>query len=622
MSTPSVPGLAALAVLALVARHQPWDGQGPTPDRATAVADFRDLAAVTGLTARTVIGGERTKEYILETTGGGLAIIDYDSDGWPDVFFVNGAKGRQLSPAGTEDAPTSHLYRNNGNGTFVDVTGKAGVGGRGWGQGAAAGDYDNDGHVDLFVTYYGHHVLYRNRGDGTFADATPRSGLSFAAPRWSTGAAFLDFDRDGRLDLFVSAYVAHADATRFAPGSRKDCFWKGLRVMCGPSGLAGSQNALFRGNGDGTFVDVSDKAGLLKVRPAYGFTPLVLDYDNNRWPDIYVANDSTASLLFHNNGDGTFKEIGLRAGVALTADGRAQAGMGVSAGDYDRDGWLDIVKTNFDDDTTSLYRNLGGGTFEDATVAGGLGVNTRYLGWGMGFFDFDLDSWPDLVIVNGHVYPEADRIGGQYSYEQRKLVYRNIGKGRFEDVSARVGPGVLAQSAARGAALGDLFNTGQQDVVINNMHGVPMLLHNCAVAAGRALVVQLEGTRSNRSGIGARVTVQVAGRRLIDEVRSGGSFCSQNDLRLHFGLGARTTVDRVEVSWPSGASDVVTSVDADHLIVIREGSGLVRRQPLSRRPLAACAQVVQRNANSRGVAEISGNPRPVSEINGHPRPVS
>jgi len=359
--------------------------------------------------------------------------------------------------------------------------------------------------------------------------------------------------------------------------------------MCGPHGLDGSHNALFRGNEDGTFTDVSEAAGLRKPRPAYGFTPLVLDYDNDRWPDVYVANDSSASLLFHNDGHGTFKEVGLPAGVALTADGRAQAGMGVSAGDYNRDGWLDIVKTNFDDDTTSLYRNLGGGTFDDATVAGGLAVNTRYLGWGTGFVDFDLDTWPDIFIVNGHVYPEADRIGGDHSYEQPKLLYRNLGNGRFEDVSMLAGPGLLARKASRGAAFGDLFNTGQQDIVVNNMHDSPTLLHNCASPAGHSLVVGLVGTRSNRSAIGARVTVSVAGRRLIDEVRSGGSFCSQNDLRIHVGLGARSRADRIEVAWPSGAADTIAGVDADQLVVIREGSGVVRRAPLVRRAVTGCA---------------------------------
>ena len=548
--------------------------------------DFRDIAASAGVTARTIIGGDRTKPYILETTGGGVAILDYDDDGWPDIFLVNGSDAK--TPAA--DAPLSHLYRNNkGDGTFTDVTDKSGLTGRGWGQGVCAGDYDNDGHVDLFVTYYGDQILYRNNGDGSFSDVTRRSGLSRPSPRWNTGCAFLDFNRDGRLDLFVSAYVAYADAMRYPPGSRGNCNWKGLGVMCGPHGLDGSHNMLFRGNEDGTFTDVSEQAGLLKVRPAFGFTPLVLDYDNDRWPDVYVANDSNASFLFHNDGHGAFKDVGVQAGVALTADGRAQAGMGVSAADYDRDGWLDIVKTNFDDDTTSLYRNHGDGTFDDTTVAGGLGTNTRYLGWGTGFIDVDLDSWPDIFIVNGHVYPEADRIGGRYSYQQPKLLYRNLGNGRFEDVSVRAGAGVVAKSAARGAAFGDLFNTGQQDIVVNNMHDSPALLRNCASPPGHALVMQLVGTKSNRSAIGARVTVHVAGRRLIDEVRSGGSFCSQNDLRIHVGLGGQTRTERIEVVWPSGATETMAGVDADQLLVIREGGGIVERKPFARRAIAGCA---------------------------------
>ena len=556
------------------------------PAGAAAFADFRDLAAAAGLTARTVIGGDHTKDYILETTGGGVAILDYDNDGWPDIFLVNGAR---LADAAPDTAPASHLYRNRGDGTFIDVTEKAGVGGRGWGQGVCAGDYDNDGDVDLFVTYYGDQVLYRNNGDGTFSDVTRQSGLSLSSPRWNTGAAFLDFDRDGHLDLFVSAYVSYADATRYPRGSRGDCFWKGLGVMCGPHGLAGSQNMLFRGNGDGTFSNVSEKAGLLAARPAFGFTPLVLDYDNDGWPDVYVANDSAASLLFHNNHDGTFKDVGLQAGVALTADGRAQAGMGVAAGDYDRDGWLDIVKTNFDDDTPSVYRNLGRGLFDDATRAAGLAVNTRYLGWGTGFLDVDLDSWPDILIVNGHVYPEADRLGGHYSYEQPKLLYRNLGNGRFEDVSLRAGAALLEKKASRGAAFGDLFNTGMEDVVVNNMGDPPSLLHNCAAPAGHGLLIELVGTRSNRSAIGARVTVSISGRRLIDEVRSGGSFCSHNDLRIHMGLGSRTRADTVAIAWPSGAAETISGVDADQLVVIREGSGVIRRTPLVRRALAGCA---------------------------------
>ncbi len=562
-------------------------GARATSQPAAAIANYVDVAARAGLTAPTVVGEDATKDYILETTGGGVAILDYDGDDRLDVFVVNGARRGH----DTADAPSSHLYRNTGDGTFADVTASAGLAAvRGWGQGVCAGDVDNDGHIDLFVTYYGRMVLYRNNGDGTFSDITERSGLPALRQRWNTGAAFLDVDRDGRLDLFVSAYVAYDDAARHPPGSRPDCFWKGRPVMCGPQGLAGSHNALFRGQTDGTFVDVSEQAGLLKARPAFGFTPLVLDYDNDGWPDVYVANDSSASLLFRNDRRGGFTEVGLRAGVALTADGRAQAGMGVAAADYDRDGWLDIVKTNFDDDTTSVYRNLGDGTFEDATLAAGLGVNTRFLGWGIGFLDVDRDGWPDLFAVNGHVYPQADQVGGRYSYRQRKVFYRNGGAGRFADVSERAGPGITAATASRGAAIGDLFGTGREDIVVNNMHAAPSLLHDCGSTAGRghAIAVQLIGTRSNRSALGARVTVVAGGRRLIDEVRSGGSFGSQHALRLVFGLGARTMVDGIEVTWPGGARETIAATPVDRLVVIREGTGIVRQEPFVERHVPGC----------------------------------
>jgi len=561
--------LLGTAALALAAGSAPLEGRDP--------ARFVDLAPSAGLTARTVIGGERTREYILETTGGGVAVFDFDGDGWPDIFLVNGS--RLPGRAEAEGLP-SRLYRNRRDGRFADVTEKAGLLRQGFGQGACVGDYDNDGRPDLFVTYYGRNVLYRNQGDGIFADVTPKSGLLTAEDRWSTGCAFLDYDRDGHLDLFVSAYTAYEDALRYKPGEGKSCTWKGLTVLCGPRGLRGARNSLFRGNGDGTFTDVSARAGILAPPPSYNFTPLVLDYDDDGWPDVYVANDSMASLLFHNNRDGTFKEVGLLAGAGLTADGRAQAGMGVTASDYDRDGHLDLVKTNFDDDTSTLYRNLGNGIFEDLTFPSGLGVLNRYLGWGVGFLDFDLDGWPDVFIANGHVYPEADRAGPRYSYEQPRVLYRNRGDGRFEDVSLRSGPGILARKNSRGAAFGDLFNTGRLEVVVNNVNDAPSLLHDCTPRSEHALLVQLVGTRSNTSALGARVTVEVGKRRLIDEVRSGGSFCSQSDLRLHFGLGASASVDRVVVDWPSGGKEVVTNTAADQALVIREGAGVVGANPL------------------------------------------
>ena len=550
-------------------------------------ADFRDIAASAGLTAKTIIGGDRTKQYILETTGGGTAILDYDDDGWPDIFLVNGAPLEK--PAG-DAAPMSHLYRNSGDGTFADVTAKAGIGGRGWGQGVCAGDYDNDGHVDLFVTYYGDQMLYRNNGDGTFGDVTRRTGLSLSSPRWNTGCAFVDFNRDGRLDLFVSAYVAYADAMRYAPGSRGNCNWKGLGVMCGPHGLEGSHNLLFRANDDGTFTDVSEAAGLKKARPAFGFTPLVLDYDNDRWPDVYVANDSNASLLFHN--DGRRHVQGRRR-----TGGRGPDGRRPRAGRHGRQRRRlrprrlarhrqDELRRRHD---VALSQS---GRRHVRRCDGGRRTRGRTPGiWAGARRSSTSISTPGRTSSSSTGTSIRRRIASAaaIAYQQPRLLYRNLGNGRFEDLSMRAGPGVLAKSAARGAAFGDLFNTGQQDVVVNNMHGTPSLLRNCATPAGHGLVVKLEGTRSNRSAIGARVTVQVAGRRLIDEVRSGGSFCSQNDFRIHFGLGARDRADRIEVAWPSGATETIDGASADQLVVIREGSGVVQRRPFGRPTVAGCA---------------------------------
>ena len=549
------------------------------------IADFRDLAATAGLNARTVIGGERTKDFILETTGGGAAVVDYDDDGWPDIFLVNGAR---LSASSTEHAPSSHLYRNNGDGTFTDVTSRAGVGGSGWGQGVCAGDYDNDGHVNLFVTYLGRQVLYHNNGDGTFSDATSASGLSLPGPRWNTGAAFLDFDRDGHLDLFVSAYVAYEDATRYPRGSGKDCFWKGLGVMCGPQGLAGSQNMLFKGNGDGdlqqrlgeggapqaaTSVRIHAPRARLRQRSLAGYLR------RQRFRGFAAVPQQRRRDVQGSGAPGRRRSHSRRPGAGRHGAVRRRLRPGRLAGPPQ-----DQLRRRH----AVALSELGGGTFEDATRAGGLGANTRFLGWGTGFVDFDLDSWPDIFIVNGHVYPEADRVGGRYSYEQGKLLYRNLGNGRFEDVSDRAGPGILEKRAARGAAAADLFNTGRQDIVVNNMHSTPTLLHNCAQVSGHSLLLQLVGSRSNRSAIGARVTVHLGTRRLIDEVRSGGSFCSQNDLRIHVGLGERARVDRVEVAWPGSNTEVIDGVDADQLVVIREGSGVVQRRPFVRRPMAAC----------------------------------
>ena len=548
---------------------------------------FIDIAGIAGITAKTIIGGETKKAFILESTGGGVALFDYDNDGWLDIFLVNGSRLEGFPPG---QEPTNHLYRNNRDGTFSDVTREAGLLRHGWGQGVCAGDYNNDGNNDLFVTYYGQNALYRNNGNGTFTDVTAQAGLISSENRYCTGAAFVDYDRDGKLDLFVTSYAAYDEAHRHDSEQEESCRWKGLKVFCGPRGLKGAQCFLYRNNGDGTFTDVSEGAGIHKAGLVYGFTPLVLDYDNDGWPDIYVACDSSRSLLFQNQRNGSFREVGVMAGVAYNEDGREQAGMGVSAGDYDGDGWLDVVKTNFADDTTTLYRNGRDGTFVDATFAGHLGMNTTFLGWGTGFLDFDDDGWPDIFIANGHVYPEVEKQLVDSRYAQRKILYRNCRNGSFEDVSQQAGPAIVVPKVSRGVAFGDLFNTGQVDIVINNMNDTPSILRDTAPRVNHALGIQLLGERSNRSAIGSRVEIQMGDRRMIDEVRSGGSFCSQSDLRLHFGLGANRVADKLRIQWPSGKVDEITNVPADRYITVKEGVGLVRVQPFAKPPKYAVSQ--------------------------------
>ena len=547
----------------------------------TSCPHFVDIAAPAGLHAKTIIGGERAKKYILESTGGGVALFDYDNDGWLDIFLVNGSRMEGI-PRGQE--PVNHLYRNNRDGTFREVTAAAGLAKHGWGQGACAADYDNDGHTDLFVTYYGDSVLYRNNGNGTFTNVTRTAGLDSLKQQYLTGAAFVDFDRDGHADLFAVSYVDFDEAHRYLPENETTCRWKGLKVFCGPRGLKAGRCFLYRNNGDGTFSDVSDSSGVLAAGLAYGFTPLILDFDNDGWPDIYVACDSSRSLLFRNQRNGAFREVGLAAGVAVNEDGREQAGMGVGAGDYDGDGWLDIVKTNFADDTSTLYRNLRDGTFEDATFTAHLGGNTRYLGWGTGFFDFDNDGWPDIFVANGHVYPEVEGQLVDASYAERKILYRNRRNGTFDDISLSAGPGILTPRVARGVAFGDLFHTGRLDVVVNNMNDTPSLLHDTSENANHALEVLLVGEKSNRSALGARVECIAGALRQIEEVRSGGSFCSQNDFTLHFGLAANHSVDTLRVRWPSGKVEELRSIASGQRITMKEGAGVIAAHPFRAMP--------------------------------------
>jgi hypothetical protein len=527
---------------------------------------FRNIAREAGLTAITVFGGQKTNRYLLETTGSGIAMLDYDDDGLPDLFVVNGTTLEGF-PKGEEPRP--HLYRNKGNASFEDVTEAAGLRDQfGWGQGACAGDYDNDGHVDLFVSYYGHNRLYRNTGR-RFEDVTDRAGVANATTRWGTGCAFLDYDRDGLLDLFVANYIDMDLATAPTPDSGL-CKWKGVPVACGPPGLKGGRNVLFHNRGDGTFAEVSEASGIAKANGTYGLGVSTLDFDNDGWIDLYVANDSNPSALYRNRHDGTFEDIGVRAGCAYSQDGKPQAGMGVGIGDFDRNGWLDILKTNFAGDTTSLYANMGEGLCEDRTFDAGLGMNSRWLGWGAGFADFDNDGWLDIFLTNGHVYPEVRNIRTEAGYEQRKVVYRNVG-GHFEDVSEQLGPPVTTPKAGRGTAFGDLDNNGTIDVAINNVYDTPDVFLTTAPAGRHWLIVRLVGTASNRSAIGARVRVTTGDVVQLREVQGGGSYMSQNDLRVHVGLGAATEVDRLEVRWPNGREEQWTQVKVDQVLTLAEG---------------------------------------------------
>jgi hypothetical protein len=551
---------AALVLCAAASAAQAQDAKPPFA--------FESAGRAAGLTAVTVYGGETANTYLLETTGCGTALFDYDGDGWLDVFLVNGTTLEGF-PKGAE--PTGHLYRNRGNGTFEDVTARSGIVQTGWGQGACTGDYDNDGHEDLFVSAYGQDRLYRNKGDGTFADVSASAGLVQKRTRWGTGCAFLDYDRDGALDLFVANYIDLDLKTAPKPDSGL-CRYKGVKVACGPPGLAGGKNALYRNRRDGTFEDVSDRSGITRTAGTYGLGVATLDFDDDGWTDLYVANDSNPAALYRNRHDGTFEDVAITAGCAYSQDGKPQAGMGLGVGDLDRNGTMDVFKTNFAGDTSTLYSNTGKGFCEDRTFAAGIGVNTRWLGWGAGAFDFDDDGWLDLFLVNGHVYPEVSQLPTEAAYKQRKVVYRNLANGRFADVSEALGPPVMEPKAGRGAAFGDVDNDGDVDVVVNNVHDAPDLFRTRADPAHHWLLVKLEGTTSNRSAIGARVRVDAGGASQWQEVRGGGSYISQNDLRVHFGLGAAARVDRLEVRWPNGLVEQWRDLPADRIHRLVEGS--------------------------------------------------
>jgi hypothetical protein len=526
---------------------------------------FENIASISGLTHSMPNGGEQTKRYIIETTGSGTALVDYNNDGWLDALLLSGPGG------------SNRLYRNSGRGKFVDVTAEAGLTRSGWAQGVCAGDYDNDGWTDLFLTYWGRNVLYRNGGGVRFEDITEHAGLIQDRVRYNTGCAFLDYDRDGDLDLFVANYLQFGFETTPSPGANPYCWYRGIPVNCGPRGLPFDRNILYR-NDAGIFKDVSAASGVAAPGRNYSLGVLTADFDNDGWTDIYVACDQTPSILYVNRRDGTFRDEALLRGAALDENGKALSGMGAAAADYDGNGWVDIFRTNFSDERETLYRNLGNGDFEDATQRAAMAKNTRFVGWGAGFFDIDNDGWKDLLLVNGHVFPEVDKLGIDIRYKDRAILYRNTGDGSFTDISEQAGPGMLEHHSSRGAAFGDIDNDGAVEVLINNQNEPPSLLRMREAPNGNWVSLKLAGSKSNKDAIGARLWLTAQGRTQIDEVRSGGSYLSQSDLRLHFGAGKAKKVD-VRINWPSGCEQKLEQVAVNQVVLIREECGKATDPP-------------------------------------------
>ncbi len=535
---------------------------------------FVDVAHAAGLTETMVYGEPDSFTYIFESMASGCAFIDYDNDGWMDIFILGGRRLKDTPPNAS-----NRLYKNNRDGTFSDVTAKAGLLDTGWAQGVCVGDYNNDGFEDLFLTYYGQNRLYRNSGDGTFTDVTAKAGMLHPTIRYSTGCTFFDYNRDGLLDLFVSNYLEIDQATAPRPSlSVPNCNFQGVPTLCGPLGLPKAQNYLYRNNGDGTFTDVSKESGVSALRGSYGLTVIAFDPDEDGWPDIFVVCDSTPSLLLMNNRDGTFREEALLRGVALSGDGRQMGGMGGAIGDYNLDGHTDLLKTHYYNQAPGLYRNDGKADFDDVTIQAGLNGETRFVCFGAGLADFDNDGYPDILISTGTVYPEVERVLPAFPAHTPRVLFRNQGDGTFVEMGAEAGGGIAARHCSRGAAFGDFDNDGDIDVLIMNVNEPPTLLRNDAPPGNHWIKIRLEGTKSNRSAIGARVLVRYGGKVQVQELLSQSSFLSSNDPRLHFGLGSVTAVD-IEVHWPSGLAESVKSVAADQLLTLQEGTGQVKGRP-------------------------------------------
>ncbi len=548
--------------------------QTSAPKPPAPFSTFVDVADKAGLTKVMPYGEPDHMTYIVEVNGGGCAFFDYDNDGWMDIFVLG---GRRLSekPAGA----SNRLYHNNRDGTFTDVTEKAGLLDCGWACGVCVGDYNNDGFEDLFLTYYGQNRLYRNNGDGTFTDVTEKAGLLYPTTRFGSGCTFVDYNRDGHLDLFISNYLEIDLATAPKPSlDVPNCNYEGVPTNCGPSGLPSSQHFLYRNNGDGTFTDVSKESGIAGFRGSYGFTAVAFDADEDGWQDIYVACDATPSLLLMNNHDGTFREEALLRGVSLGTGGELMGGMGAYAADYNLDGHIDLIKTHFQNQSTGLYRNDGKADFDDVTAAAGLSTERRFISWGTGIVDFDNDGFPDIAVITGTVYPELEKVYAKYPAKSPRLIFRNNGQGRFTELGDEAGPGITARHTSRGCAFGDFDNDGDIDMVIMNRNEAPSLVRNDAPPGNHWIKVQLEGTKSNRSALGSRVVVHYGDKVQAQCHTSQSSFLSSNDPRLHFGLGKVTTVD-IEVVWPTGTKEAFKGVAADQLVTIREGQGIVKGRP-------------------------------------------
>ena len=565
---------AAPAVLAQALLPGIMRATVPARKPAAPFSRFVDVAHAAGLTATMVYGDIDNFTYIVESMAAGCAFFDYDNDGWMDIFILGGRR-LENTPANA----SNRLYKNNRDGTFTDVTAKAGLLDAGWAQGVCVGDYNNDGFEDLFLTYYGQNRLMRNNGDGTFTDVTAKAGLLHPSTRYSTGCSFVDYNRDGLLDLFVSNYLEIDLATAPKPSATEpSCNYQGVPVICGPLGLPKARNYLYRNNGDGTFTDVSKESGVGGFRGSYGLSVVCFDADEDGWPDIFVACDATPSLLLMNNHDGTFREEAIFRGVALSGEGQLMGGMGAAAGDYNLDGHTDLLKTHFYTQSPGLYRNDGKGNFDDVTIQSGLNKESRFVCFGAGLVDFDNDGHPDILLTSGSVYPQVARVSSRLPAHSPGLVFRNQGDGTFVELGSEVGPDLMAPHCARGAAFGDFDNDGDMDVLIMNVNEPPTLLRNDAPAGNHWIKIRLEGVKSNRSAIGARVVVRYGGKVQVQELMSQSSFLSSNDPRLHFGLGAATTAD-VEVHWPSGLVETVKSAPSNQLLTLREGSGQVKGRP-------------------------------------------